>query len=98
PIILLDEVENAGIFKDRVIEILREKHKAIIFVTHDPYVALLTEKRIVMKGGAVEKILTPGDEERAALTQIAKMDADMMKLRERIRSGELLTASRGAEA
>ena len=51
-----------------------------------------------MKGGAVEKILTPGNEERAALTQIAKMDADMMKLRERIRSGELLTISRGAEA
>ena len=97
PIILLDEVENAGIFKDRVIEILREKHKAILFVTHDPYVALLTEKRIVMKGGAVEKILTPGDEERTALTRIAKMDADMMKLRERIRSGELLNA-RSVEA
>lgn len=94
PIILLDEVENAGIFKDRVIEILREKHKAIIFVTHDPYVALLTEKRIIMKGGAVEKILTPGNEEQDALTQIAKMDADMRKLRERIRSGELLTARR----
>ena len=97
PIILLDEVENAGIFKDRVIQILRDKKKAIIFVTHDPYVALLTEKRIVMKCGAVEKILLPGDEERTALAQIAKMDADMMKLRERIRAGELLSQS-GAQA
>ncbi|MDR3102363.1 MAG: ATP-binding cassette domain-containing protein [Methanocalculaceae archaeon] len=96
PIILLDEVENAGIFKNRVIETLREKKKAIIFVTHDPYVALLTEKRIVMKGGAVEKILTPGGEEQTALAQIAKMDADMMVLRERIRSGELLSAVTGA--
>lgn len=98
PIILLDEVENAGIFKDRVIETLREKNKAIIFVTHDPYVALLTEKRIVMKGGAVEKILTPAGVERNALAQIARMDSDMMKLRERIRSGELLSSSRGIEA
>lgn len=98
PIILLDEVENAGIFKDRVIEILRQQHKAIIFVTHDPYVALLTEKRIVMKGGAVEKILTPGSEEQNTLEKIAKMDADMRVLRERIRSGELLTIASGAEA
>ncbi|MDR0438696.1 MAG: ATP-binding cassette domain-containing protein [Methanocalculaceae archaeon] len=98
PIILLDEVENAGIFKDRVIKILREKHKTIIFVTHDPYVALLTEKRIVMKCGAVEKILTPAGAEHATLTKIAKMDSDIMKLRERIRSGELLTVSREIEA
>ncbi|MDV0444456.1 ATP-binding cassette domain-containing protein [Methanorbis rubei] len=90
PIILLDEVENAGIFKDRVIDILREKKKAIIFVTHDPYVALLTKKRIVMKCGAVENILTPKDEETEALARIAHMDADLMKLRERIRSGEIL--------
>lgn len=90
PIILLDEVENAGIFKDRVIETLRERKKAIIFVTHDPYVALLTDRRIVMKNGAVQKILTPGAEEKPALLQVAQMDAEMMKLREKIRNGELL--------
>ncbi|HJJ89274.1 MAG TPA: ATP-binding cassette domain-containing protein [Methanocorpusculum sp.] len=92
PIILLDEVENAGIFKNRVIEILQKKQKAIIFVTHDPYIALLTEKRLVMKEGAVDKILIPGDDERDALLQISKIDAKMMQLRERIRSGELLRA------
>ncbi|HJJ92686.1 MAG TPA: ATP-binding cassette domain-containing protein, partial [Methanocorpusculum sp.] len=92
PIILLDEVENAGIFKNRVIEILQKKQKAIIFVTHDPYIALLTEKRLVMKEGAVDKILNPGDDERDALLQISRIDAKMMQLRERIRSGELLRA------
>lgn len=98
PIILLDEVENAGIFKDRVIETLRERHKAIIFVTHDPYVALLTDRRIVMGCGAVQKILTPGNGEQEALREIARMDADMMRLREKIRAGELLLTRPGVSA
>ena len=99
-VLLLDEPLGALDLKLRkdMQQELKKIQKAtgitFIFVTHDPYVALLTEKRIIMKGGAVEKILTPGDEERNALTQIAKMDADMMRLRERIRSGELLSARR----
>lgn len=36
PILLLDEIENAGIFKDEVITRLKGKNKAVIFVTHDP--------------------------------------------------------------
>ncbi len=98
PIILLDEVENAGIFKDRVIEVLREEKKAIIFVTHDPYVALLTGTRIVMENGAVTKILTPGREEEETLAEIARMDAKITNLRERIRAGELLCGLDGVEA
>lgn len=93
PVILLDEVENAGIFKERVIEILRHEQKAILFVTHDPYVALLTDKRIIMRNGAVQNILTPNGTEQNALTKIAEMDGLMTKLRERIRAGELLTGS-----
>jgi len=91
PIILLDEVENAGIFKDRVIQVLREAKKAIIFVTHDPYVALLTKTRIVMGNGAVLKILTPGRCEENALAEVASIDAKIMSLRERIRSGDLIS-------
>ena len=98
PIILLDEVENAGIFKDRVIEVLREEKKAIIFVTHDPYVALLTGTRIVMENGAVTKILTPGREEEETLAEIARMDAKITNLRERIRAGELLCGLEGVQA
>jgi ABC-type nitrate/sulfonate/bicarbonate transport system ATPase subunit len=91
-------VENAGIFKDRVIEVLREEKKAIIFVTHDPYVALLTGTRIVMENGAVTKILTPGREEEETLAEIARMDAKITNLRERIRAGELLCGLEGVQA
>lgn len=90
PILLIDEIENAGIFKERVIEKLKNENKAILFVTHDPYVALLTDKRIIMKNGAVEKILTPNGSENNILNKIEEMNSVMTDFRERIRSGELL--------
>ncbi|MBN1432233.1 MAG: ATP-binding cassette domain-containing protein [Methanomicrobiaceae archaeon] len=90
PIILLDEVENAGIFKEKVIECLRTHQKALIFVTHDPVVSLLSAKRIVMKNGAVECILEPGDEEKEALAEIIRMDQTFCRMRELIRAGEII--------
>jgi ABC-type lipoprotein export system ATPase subunit len=90
PIILLDEIENAGIFKEKVIECLKTHHKALIFVTHDPVVSLLSAKRIVMKNGAVERILEPGEEEREALAEIIRMDRTLCRLRELIRAGEII--------
>lgn len=93
PIILLDELENAGIFKEKVIEELRKFDKTIIFVTHDPYVALLTDRRVVMKDGAVKCILTPGDKEKEILKQISEMDREISTLRERIRDGEIITSN-----
>lgn len=90
PIILLDEVENAGIFKEKVIECLKTHHKALIFVTHDPVISMLSAKRIVMKNGAVDRILEPGEEERDALTEIISMDRTLSRLRELIREGEII--------
>jgi ABC-type lipoprotein export system ATPase subunit len=95
PVILLDEVENAGIFKDRVISCLKSHGKAVIFVTHDPLVSLLSDRRIVMSNGSVERVLTPNGNEREALSAISRIDALMGMLRERIRAGELLTGPVG---
>ena len=41
PVVLLDEVENAGIHRTRAVQLLREYRKIFIFVTHDPRIALL---------------------------------------------------------
>lgn len=88
PIILLDEVENAGIFKDKVIECVKRFRKAVVFVTHDPLISLLTDKRIVMRKGAVEKVIKPNGEEKNTLKEIMQMNKKMDVVRERIRSGE----------
>lgn len=91
PIILLDEVENAGIFKDRVIEALRQYHKALLFVTHDPLVSLLSDRRIVMQDGAVAKVITPNGSEHSVLRQMLAYDAAIARVREMIRAGEIIT-------
>jgi len=90
PIILLDEIENAGIFKENVIKCLKTHKKALLFVTHDPLVSLLSERRIVMKNGAVSEVICPGDSEKEALSEILKIDLTMSALRERIRCGEII--------
>ncbi|RQD82311.1 MAG: ATP-binding cassette domain-containing protein [Methanocalculus sp. MSAO_Arc2] len=91
PIILLDEVENAGIFRDRVITCLKETNTSVIFVTHDPLVSLLSDKRIVMGNGAVKTILEPDGSEESVLKHVTEIDAYLSNLRERLRSGEILS-------
>ncbi|MFH0968254.1 MAG: ATP-binding cassette domain-containing protein [Methanobacteriota archaeon] len=93
PIILLDEVENAGIFKDRVMVALRQYHKALLFVTHDPLVSLLSDRRIVMQDGAVAKVIIPNGIEHLAVEQMLAFDVAMARAREMIRAGELITSA-----
>lgn len=90
PIILLDEVESGGIFKENVIASLKTNNKAVLFVTHDPMLALLSDRRIVMRNGAVETILEPDGREKEILVRISAMDGFLSRMREKIRAGELL--------
>jgi ABC-type lipoprotein export system ATPase subunit len=91
PLILLDEVENAGIFREKVIEVLKDHNKSVIFVTHDPLVSLLSDRRLVMRQGGVDKILRPDGRELHIREMVARMDLTLCRFRERIRAGELLT-------
>ena len=95
PIILLDEVESGGIFKEKVIQSLKKRGKSVLFVTHDPILALLADRRIVMKNGAVEKILVPDGREDETLAEITEMDTVLSVMRERLRAGELLLRKGG---
>lgn len=93
PIVLLDEVENAGIHRTRALELLRQHRKIFIFVTHDPRIALLSDYRIVMKSGAIESVLHTNDEEKICATHVSRLDDMLCDLRDKIRSGQRLTAS-----
>jgi ABC-type lipoprotein export system ATPase subunit len=90
PIILLDEVESGGIFKENVIGTLKSRGRAVLFVTHDPLIALLADRRIVMKNGAVVKVIEPAGQEREVLAGITAMDTTLSRVREKVRAGELL--------
>ncbi len=87
PIVLLDEVENAGIHRTRALELLRQYRKIFIFVTHDPRIALLSDYRIVMRGGCITRVIrTDADERRFALT-VGRLDDALSRLRDKIRVG-----------
>lgn len=93
PIVLLDEVENAGIHRTRALELLRQYRKIFIFVTHDPRIALLSDYRIVMQGGQITQVLYTDDAEREFSVMVSRLDDTLSRLRDRIRQGERLTAN-----
>jgi ABC-type lipoprotein export system ATPase subunit len=90
PIVLLDEVENAGIHRTRALELLRAYEKIFIFVTHDPRIALLSDYRIVMQNGVIEKVLYTNAEEQKFAKAVTRLDDTLSDLRDRIRRGERL--------
>ncbi|MDD4168794.1 MAG: ATP-binding cassette domain-containing protein [Desulfotomaculaceae bacterium] len=92
PVIMLDEIENAGIFKQEVVEIIKSTSKIIIFVTHDPVIALLTKKRIIMENGAVIKVLTQNEFETRAAKNLLELDKRVGIIREKLRAGQEITS------
>ncbi len=88
PIILLDEIENAGINLTRALEMLRKYEKIFIFVTHDPRITLSSDYRIVMKGGAMQDAITTSPEEKRIGEKVTELDKIIVGMRDRISSGE----------
>lgn len=91
PIILLDEIENAGIHRTKALELLKKYDKIFVFVTHDSRIALLSDFRIVMKNGAMQKLIVTGEDERKAAMELKKIDDVMLEFRKLIRAGEEIT-------
>lgn len=90
PIVLLDEVENAGIHRTRALELLRQHRKIFIFVTHDPRIALLSDYRVVMRAGRIIKVLHTDERERVFAGQVSRLDDVLCRLRDKLRGGERL--------
>ena len=90
PIVLLDEVENAGIHRTRAIELLRRFRKIFVFVTHDPRIALLSDYRIVMKSGGIVDVLETDEAEKAFAVKVSRLDDALSRLRDQLRLGHRL--------
>jgi ABC-type lipoprotein export system ATPase subunit len=90
PIVLIDEIENAGIDRQRALELLLAEEKIVLLATHDPILALSGARRIVIGNGAMQKVLQPTAAEKASAKRLEKIDAQLMALRQRLRTGELL--------
>ena len=91
PIILIDEIENAGIDRKQALELLLSEDKVVLMATHDPILALMGDKRVVIKNGGIHKIIETTEEERKILTTLENMDRKILAYRTALRNGEIIT-------
>jgi ABC-type lipoprotein export system ATPase subunit len=90
PVLLIDEIENAGIDRHAALAFLVERSRLVFVATHDPLIALRASCRLVLGEGAIrERVVTTG-EERRRVRAIAVADRRLAGLRETLRSGGTL--------
>ncbi len=90
PVVLIDEIENAGIDRQQALDILIQEEKIVLMATHDPILALMGDRRVIINNSAMQKVIEPSAAERENLTELRAIDAKMMSLRHRLRMGERL--------
>jgi ABC-type lipoprotein export system ATPase subunit len=90
PVILVDEIENAGIHREKAITLLLQESNITIIATHDPLIALLAHKRVVLKNGGIHKIIQQSQQEKESLQFLRDHEKQLNLLREKLRSGERL--------
>lgn len=98
PVVLIDEVENAGIDKHRALAALAGGGKIVLTATHDPVLMLMNERRLVMRGGGMREVLALGEDERAELPALAALDEALLRARDNLRLGGRLGATHAGEA
>jgi ABC-type lipoprotein export system ATPase subunit len=87
PIVLIDEIENAGINRRHALDLLVAEDKIVLISTHDPLLALLGDRRIIIRNGCVADVITTSEAEKSVLIQLESIDTAMLALRERLRRG-----------
>lgn len=90
PIVLIDEIENAGIDRRKALRLLVDENKIVLMATHDPTLALIADKRIVIKNGGIDRIIETSKEEKALLTKLEEIDSFIGSMRSSLRKGEQL--------
>ncbi len=90
PVVLIDEIENAGIDRQKALDILVSQDKIVLMATHDPILALMGDRRVVINNGGMKSVVEPSEKEHANLVDLRALDDRMMKLRHRLRMGERL--------
>ena len=88
PVLLIDEIENAGIDRLHAVELLSGGGKIIFMATHDPLLALSTPRRIVLRNGGIYKVIKTTDEEKKHVQKLQKIESYTSEIRDQIRKGE----------
>ncbi len=94
PIVLIDEIENAGVDRQRALQLLVREEKIVLIATHDPLLALSGDRRVVIRNGGISRIITTTREERQGLRRLSELDRELAALRDQVRQGLRLDFSR----
>ncbi|MDR3518131.1 MAG: ATP-binding cassette domain-containing protein [Azospirillaceae bacterium] len=92
PVVLIDEIENAGIDRKRALDLLIAKEKIVVISTHDPILALMGGRRVVIRNGAITDIIETSAPERANIAALERIDRGLIALRHRLRCGQRIDA------
>jgi ABC-type transport system involved in cytochrome bd biosynthesis fused ATPase/permease subunit len=76
---------------------LVNEEKIVLMATHDPSLALMADKRIVIKNGGIYKVIETGSKEKEVLKELEKMDKIINTLRFKLRSGDTIDTDFGEE-
>lgn len=87
PVVLIDEVENAGVDRRRALDLLVAHDKIVLMATHDPLLALLAPRRLVFARGGIRALRERSLDEIRLLDELEAVDARQNLLRERLRMG-----------
>lgn len=87
-VVLIDEIENAGVDKIRSLELLVSNNKIVLISTHDPLLALSADQRLVIQNGGISKLLKTTPNEKKYLKSLEKIDRKLTLLRNQLRRGE----------
>ena len=88
PIVLIDEIENAGVDRKRALELLVAEDKIVFISTHDPLLALRGKLRIVIQNSGIAQILPTSAKEKENLKKQEAIEAIMLQVRDDLRQGK----------
>jgi ABC-type lipoprotein export system ATPase subunit len=91
PIVLIDEIENAGIDRKKALALLLSEEKIVLMATHDPMLALGAHRRLVIKNGGIAAVIDTTAEERKVLSKVEELDRKVQDMRSLLRGGGTLT-------
>lgn len=88
PVVLIDEIENAGVDRQKALSLLVSKEKIVFLSTHDPLLALRGGRRLVIRNGGMAALHTTSAEELACLHRLEELEATLLAVRHALREGQ----------
>lgn len=97
PVVLIDEIENAGIDRMKALKILQGKGKVVLLVSHDPTLILMARQRVVMKNGGMDRLYQTTANEQMILADLLGVEKYLSNLRDHLRNGKTIEKEDGRE-